>query len=135
MICIMFIGISIIPSIDAYNIYYTQLAGGPLETQIRIRIPYRWYWKNVHGWITNDGGSPVTNINWTLTISGGLFGGPIESHGIIPELLYCETNLVHSKDVKLEFGRRTIEFVVKVNNEEFSEVFDCFIVGRYIRML
>jgi hypothetical protein len=107
----------------------------PPETIIQLSVPIMYHVKNVDGYIRNAGEASVTNVEWTLTISGGLLGGPIESHGTIPSIASGAAQYITSNDIKFEFGKRTINIFVKVDNKEFSETFSCFILGRFVLIL
>ena len=106
----------------------------PPENNIEISVPNMFYLKNIAASIKNAGDATVTNIDWTLTISGGLLGKTIESSGTIALLAKDTSTVIESGDVKFIFGMRTIDIVATVGVETFSETFSCLVLGQFILM-
>jgi hypothetical protein len=102
------------------------------EDKLEISIPNMFYLTNVAASIKNAGDAAVTDVDWTFTISGGLFGKTIENDGTIASLAKSASTVIVSDDVKFTFGTRTIDIVAKVGSESFSETFSCFVLGRFI---
>jgi len=126
-------------SSDVWSFNTGEASSPPENADIEIVFPRRICWAGVKADIKNIGNDTISNVSWSITVRGGLFGKVnISETGVVDILNSDETSLISTWDLDLKsrIVRRIgkINVVVAVNTEDKTNVRDIggFVFGRIV---